>query len=129
MVVRVRKRLKVPVVVDEMIDEDDMNVPVELKFHPHVCNNCHRRSTGTRDRYGRIDGQSVRLGVAWVDGRFVSASLCNYEVCCRSTCCRGLRLVQFTFVTLLLFCELPLKLETNYTGFQFLRSRTLPKPV
>jgi len=51
---------------DETIDEDDMNVPVELKFRPHVCDNCHRKSTGTRDRYGRVDGQSVRLGVAWV---------------------------------------------------------------
>ena len=51
---------------NDSLGEDDPDIPVSVKFYPDTCDNCHRRSVGTRNRYESTDGRSVRLRSVWV---------------------------------------------------------------
>ena len=50
----------------ETTNEEDVDIPIQLKFYPDTCDNCHRKSIGTGDRFGQNESQSVRLGVVWL---------------------------------------------------------------
>ena len=44
----------------------DNGIPVLLKFCSDVCDNCHRKDTGTRNQHGHVDNRSVRLSQVWL---------------------------------------------------------------